>query len=60
MKKFKYKTIKTQTEVNDAKLNVFGSKGWELCGTHQDTWGYIYYFKKEIIRKVVKDGEGDI
>ena len=48
MKKFKYKTIKTQTEIADSKLNVLGKQGWELCGVHQDAYGYIYYIKKEI------------
>lgn len=60
MRKFKYKTIKLQEEINDPRLNVFGSKGWELCGVHQDNWGYIYYFKKEISNKKVSDGESDI
>lgn len=47
MKTYSYKVVKTQREVDEAKLNAFGRKGWELCGTHQDEWGYIYYFKKE-------------
>ena len=57
MRKFKYKTIKSQTEITDSKLNVLGSKGWELCGVHQDNYGYIYYIKKEIDRK---NGQSDI
>ena len=60
MRKFKYKTVKIKTEITDSKLNVLGSKGWELCGVHQDEYMYIYYLKKEITKKIVKDGEGDI
>lgn len=47
MKTYRYKVVKTQTEIKEGKLNLFGQRGWELCGTHQDEWGYIYYFKKE-------------
>lgn len=48
MSKFKYKILKTQTEVGEAKLNALGAKGWELCGFHMDNWGYTYYIKKQI------------
>ena len=26
-------------------------QGWELCGTVHDTYGYVYYFKKESTEK---------
>ena len=57
MKKFKYKTIKTDREVKDIQLNQLGARGWELCGVHMSEWGYIYYLKKEIVKK---DGESNI
>ena len=50
MKKFKYKTVKTQTEITDAKLNILGKQGWELCGVHIDNYGYTYYIKKELTK----------
>ena len=51
MKTFVYKTIKTTKEIDDAKLNQAGRQGWELCGVTTDTYGYVYYFKKEGIEK---------
>lgn len=48
MKTYEYKVIKTPKEIGEQKLNQFGRRGWELCSSHQDEFGYIYYFKKEI------------
>lgn len=47
MKVFKYKTIKTKTDLGDAKLGEFGRRGYELCGVVADEHGYTYYFKVE-------------
>lgn len=60
MRKFKYKTVKLQQEIPDSKLNVLGGQGWELCGVHQDNWGFVYYLKKEITKKKVDNGESNI
>ena len=48
MKTFTYKTIKIEKEIDDSKLNLFGRKGWELCGVSSNEFHYIYYFKKEL------------
>ncbi len=45
---WKYKIIKTQTEISESRLNALGKQGWELCGVTVDTFGYVYYIKKEI------------
>ena len=58
MRKFKYKTVKTEVPIPDSKLNIFGRQGWELCGVCQDTYGYTYYIKKEIIKK--DDGKDSV
>lgn len=57
MKKFKYKIVKTQTEIPESKLNILGGQGWELCGVFQDIYGFIYYIKKEIEKS---DGKSNI
>lgn len=48
MKTYKYKIIKTDTEIGEPRLNALGKQGWELCGVNCDTYGYTYYIKKEI------------
>lgn len=48
MKAFKYKVIKTTTELNETKLNGLGRGGLELTGVTTNEYGYTYYFKKEI------------
>ena len=45
MNVYKYKTIKTRTSLEDAKLCEFGRRGYELCGVLCDEYGYTYYFK---------------
>lgn len=47
MKIYRYKTIKTKIQLNESKLNEFGRRGFELCGTVEDDHGYTYYFKIE-------------
>lgn len=48
MKRIKYKTIKTNKEISENKLNALGLKGWELCGViYYENYGYTYYIKKE-------------
>ena len=47
MKTYTYKIIRTQNEIDSAKLNQFGRRGWELCSVIINEWGYLYHFKKE-------------
>ena len=47
MKIYKYKIIKIQKEINEAKLNEFGRRGYELTGVTEGEFGYTYYFKTE-------------
>lgn len=47
MKVFKYKIIKTRTDMGEAKLNEFGRRGYELTSVVTDEFGYTYYFKIE-------------
>ena len=53
MDTFKYKIIKTPTELSEARLNALGKQGWELVSVIGDTYGYTYYIKK-------KDGKNSI
>ena len=46
-KTYRYKIIKHPRSLDEAKLNEFGRRGWELCGVHEDEFGYKYYFKLE-------------
>lgn len=48
MKTFKYKIIKTNTELTEAKINEFGRRGYELSGVTTSEYGYTYYFKTEV------------
>ena len=47
MKVFKYKSIKTRTDMGEVKLNEFGRRGYELTSVVTDEFGYTYYFKIE-------------
>ena len=47
MKIYKYKIIKTRTDMGEAKLNEFGRRGYELNSVVTDEFGYTYYFKIE-------------
>lgn len=47
MRVFKYKVVKTPKEINEAKLNEFGRRGYELVSVTSDEFGYTYYFKTE-------------
>ena len=42
---FRYKIIKTSTNLSEAKLNEFGRRGYELTSVIADEFGYTYYFK---------------
>ena len=42
---YKYKIIKTRTDMGEAKLNEFGRRGYELTSVITDEYGYTYYFK---------------
>ena len=48
MKVYKYKVVKTQKEINEAKLNEFGRRGYELTGVTSNEYNYTYYFKTEV------------
>ena len=45
---YKYKIIKTKTDMGEAKLNEFGRRGYELTSVIADEYGFTYYFKTEI------------
>ena len=45
MATFRYKIVKTKTDMGEAKLNEFGRRGFELTGVVTDEFGYTYYFK---------------
>lgn len=47
MKTYRYKVIKKTTPLDEAKLNEFGRRGFELTGVLSDEYGYTYYFKVE-------------
>lgn len=42
---YRYRTVRTRTELNESKLNEFGRRGYELVGIIDDEFGYTYYFK---------------
>ena len=42
---YKYKIIRTKTDMGEAKLNEFGRRGYELTSVITDEYGYTYYFK---------------
>ena len=44
---YKYKIIKTKTDMGEVKLNEFGRRGYELTSVVTDEFGYTYYFKIE-------------
>ena len=48
MKVYKYMVVKTQKEINEAKLNEFGRRGFELVSVTSDEFTYTYYFKTEV------------
>lgn len=48
MKTYRYKIIKTRTDMGEAKLNEFGRRGYELTGVVTDEYGFTYYFKTEV------------
>lgn len=47
MKKYKYKTLVTNTLIYDIDLNKLGKDGWELVSftTAYDSKQYVYLFK---------------
>ena len=47
MKKYKYKTLVTNTLIYDIDLNKLGKNGWELVSftTAYDPKRYVYLFK---------------
>ena len=47
MKKYKYKTLVTNTLIYDIDLNKLGKDGWELVSftTVHDSKQYVYLFK---------------
>ena len=47
MRIFRYKIIKSKTDIGEAKLNEFGRRGYELVSVTCDEYGYVYYFKIE-------------
>ena len=49
MKTYRYKIIKTKTDIGETKLNEFGRRGYELTGVIKDEFSYTYYFKTEVI-----------
>ena len=48
MDTFRYKIIKTSTELSEAKLNEFGRRGFELVSVDSDEYGHRYYFKVKV------------
>jgi hypothetical protein len=48
MKVYRYKIVKTKTDMGEAKLNEFGRRGFELTGVIVNEFGYTYYFKTEV------------
>lgn len=48
MKTFRYKIVKTKTDMGEAKLNEFGRRGYELTSVIADEYGFTYYFKTEV------------
>ena len=44
---YRYKVVKTRTDMGEAKLNEFGRRGYELTSIIADEHGYTYYFKVE-------------
>ena len=47
MKVYRYKTVKTKTDMGETKLNEFGRRGYELVSVITDEYGFTYYFKIE-------------
>ena len=47
MKIYRYRMVKSTKQLDETKLNEFGRRGYELCGTAEDDHGYTYYFKIE-------------
>lgn len=45
---YKYKIIRTKTDMGEAKLNEFGRRGYELTSVITDEHGFTYYFKTEV------------
>ena len=45
MKTFRYKIVKTRTDMGETKLNESGRRGYELTSVIVDEHGYTYYFK---------------
>ena len=45
MKTFRYKIVKTKTDMGETKLNEFGRRGYELTSVITDEHSYTYYFK---------------
>lgn len=48
MKTYRYKIVKTKTDMGEVKLNEFGRRGYELTSVIADEFGYTYYFKIEV------------
>lgn len=48
MKVYRYKVVKVSSPLNEAKLNEFGRRGYELVSALSDDYGYTYYFKTEV------------
>ena len=45
---YKYKVVKTKTDIGEVKLNEFGRRGYELAGIVSDQFGFTYYFKIKV------------
>ena len=48
MSTYRYKIVKTKTDMGEAKLNEFGRRGYELVSVVTDDFGFTYYFKTEV------------
>ena len=48
MTTFRYKIVKTKTDMGEAKRNEFGRRGFELTSVITDEYGYTYYFKTTV------------
>ena len=47
MEVYKYKIVKTDKALDEAKLNTVGRAGWQLCAVTENDYGYVYYLKKK-------------
>ena len=48
MAKWEYKKVKVNYGVEEQYLNKLGQEGWEMCGTYNDGFVIMVFFKRKI------------